>query len=120
MMEPDWSALPFPTDRSRWRAYAETATAVEALNIIRDVAASAMPIVWLEDAAIDAVALAASVPHGEAFIEMGAGVLRFHRAGANDLGEGQAFADFRFRGAPNLQLVLARLSGMYLVHLPKE
>ncbi len=115
MREPDWDALPFSTDGTRWRAYAQTETAVEALALVQR---GEGQLVWIENAACAAFAGAAGVDHGTAFVELGAGVLRW--LPGSGLREGQAFAEVRFRGAPAVRLCVGKLNGQVVVHLPHE
>ena len=118
MTEPDWKRLPFATSSSDWRAYAEVPDARAAAALIRG-EAPPVPAVWLHHDAVAAFAAAAWLAEGEAFLEMGAGVLRFARAGLLEIGDGQCDGDFRFRGAPDLRLCLGCVGGALLVYVPR-
>lgn len=115
MTEPDWSRLPFATRAADWRACAEAATASDAAALVAG--QSATPVVWLEKAAIATFAIAADVSDARAWLELGAGVLRWFRQ--HPLADGTCYA-VRFRGALGLELQVGRLGDCLLVHLPRS
>jgi hypothetical protein len=117
MREPDWGLLPFPLGREECRCYAETPDVQHVRTVIDGT--DPEPVVWLEEAAVDAFAQACGVSVGHAFIELGMGVMRWHRSGKVVLRDGQGLANLLFRGAPGLRMAMGYLGGCYILHLPR-